>query len=344
MAMDYQGLLGYTEDDKRQALNTGLMAAGAGLLGGQGWGNAAMGGLLNYQQGLQGAQAGRLQQMKMAQLLQQMQQEDEDRRRKMEMEQRRQALISQLPQEQQQALGLGLDYSKIWERANPAPEKPQLVEVADPNDPLRTVKQWMRPGETNGQVVGYGQMPEILDPRVQSAREKIARAGSSRQTTIVNPAMDPFKNEKALRDELNDLPQIKAAQEMDTAFKMIETARNNPSAANDLAMATKYMKILDPTSVVRESEFAMAVNATGLMDKVLNYANMVATGERLNPKQREDFYNSAKAINDAFQKGARDTAVKYRGIAGQYGLKPDNVTIGMPQPGGPGARFLGFEE
>lgn len=56
-------------------------------------------------------------------------------------------------------------------------QRQQLVEVADPRDPLRTVKQWMKPGETQGTVAGYGAMPEILDPRVQEAKRKIAIAG-----------------------------------------------------------------------------------------------------------------------------------------------------------------------
>jgi len=55
--------------------------------------------------------------------------------------------------------------------------KPSLVEVADPNEPLRTVKKWMKPGDTDGSVAGFGAMPEMLDPRVQAAKAKIAAAG-----------------------------------------------------------------------------------------------------------------------------------------------------------------------
>lgn len=155
-----------------------------------------------------------------------------------------------------------------------------------------------------------------------------ARAGASKQTTVVNPALDPFKNEQSLRKEYQDNPVVKSASEMNNAFRTIDAAYQRPSAANDLAMATKYMKILDPTSVVRESEFALAVNATGLLDKVYNYANMVKTGQKLNPAQRKDFYDSAKSINDAFQEESGKVKNTYRGIATQYGLSPDNTTLG----------------
>lgn len=152
-----------------------------------------------------------------------------------------------------------------------------------------------------------------------------ARAGAPK--TVVNPAMDPFKNEKSLRDEYQGNPVVKNAAEMDAAFKLIDTAFKRPSPANDLAMATKYMKLLDPTSVVRESELALAMNATGLIDKVRSYAENIATGKKLNPTQRKDFYDSAKAINDAFQAQKTGIGGNYRRIAEQYGLKSDNVTF-----------------
>jgi hypothetical protein len=81
-----------------------------------------------------------------------------------------------LPADQQQLFDVAPD--KLIENL-PQFQKPQLVEVADPSDPLRTMKQWMRPGETRGTVAGYGAMPEILDPRVQAAKRSIAKAGAS---------------------------------------------------------------------------------------------------------------------------------------------------------------------
>ena len=67
------------------------------------------------------------------------------------------------------------------------PGKPQLVERADPKEPLRTQKVWMRPGETDGPVAGLGALPEVLDPRVQDAKRKIAAAGASVINNYPNP-------------------------------------------------------------------------------------------------------------------------------------------------------------
>ena len=170
--------------------------------------------------------------------------------------------------------------------------------------------------------------------------QKNAKTGEIRQavsrppvTNVINQAASQtFNQEDKLRADYTANPNVKAAAEMQTAFKMIEAAKKNPSAANDLAMATKYMKILDPTSVVRESEFALAVQATGLLDKVKNYAASVLEGKKLNPTQREDFYNSAKAINDAFQKGREDVDKQYGEMAKGYGLNPKNVIPSLRTP------------
>ena len=159
-----------------------------------------------------------------------------------------------------------------------------------------------------------------------------SKAGAAR-TNIMAP-QKLFENEGKLRDDYRSEPAVKSASEMQNAFNVIETASKNPSPANDLAMATKYMKVLDPTSVVRESEFALAVNATGILDKLYNYANMIKTGQRLNPVQREDFYVSAKAINDAFQAEKNKVGESYKGLATSYGFDPAKVIFQAGAPAG----------
>jgi hypothetical protein len=69
-----------------------------------------------------------------------------------------------------------------------------------------------------------------------------------------------------------------------------------PTAADDVSFIFAYMKLLDPTSVVREGEFATAQNATGVPDRIRNTYNKVMAGNRLNPTQRADFINASRRI------------------------------------------------
>jgi hypothetical protein len=173
-----------------------------------------------------------------------------------------------------------------------------------------------------------------IDPEYLKGQEAIAAARRPQVNTTTNvlPPQKTFENEDKLRADYSANPVVKASSEMQSAFRMIEAAYQRPSAANDLAMATKYMKILDPTSVVRESEFALAVNATGLLDKVQNYASSVLEGKKLNPAQREDFYKSAKEINDAFQAERGKVDTQFSEMATGYGLNPKNVIPSLRSP------------
>jgi hypothetical protein len=211
---------------------------------------------------------------------------------------------------------------------NTAFQKPQLVEVADPTDPLRIKKVWLKPGQTADQGVsaGLGTLPEILDQRVQDAKTKIAQAGRSQsQTNVFNNTKDDFKNERDLRNDFSGLPTTKAFSEVRSAYDQIHTALKSTSPAGDLAAATKFMKILDPGSVVRESELGMAMAATGALDRFQNYAQMTINGTKLTPKQREDFGQLSRKLYEAAEGRYNQTADEYRGIASQYNLDPERV-------------------
>ena len=77
-------------------------------------------------------------------------------------------------------------------------------------------------------------------------------------------------------------------------FSQIRTAATDPSAAGDIAMIFAYMKLLDPNSVVRESEYATAANAGPLVDaRTRGLYNQLIQGTRLLPAQRADFMKVA---------------------------------------------------
>lgn len=80
------------------------------------------------------------------------------------------------------------------------------------------------------------------------------------------------------------------------AFSRVRTGVETASAAGDVAMVFNFMRMLDPQSVVREGEFAVAASAAGLPDRLVNLARRVDTGERLTPGQRQDFFNVARQV------------------------------------------------
>jgi hypothetical protein len=137
--------------------------------------------------------------------------------------------------------------------------------------------------------------------------------------------VDTFGRENTLRSQYLD--KTKEYTGIAQAYSKVDAAAKDPSAAGDLSLIFGYMKILDPASVVRETEFANAQNAAGVPDQIRNLWNRALRGERLNENQRDDFVNSAKKIV-ASQKGQLDNLNKqYIDIAAAYDLDPTKIVI-----------------
>jgi len=156
---------------------------------------------------------------------------------------------------------------------------------------------------------------DSLDPNKVIARVAKTKDGSGKD----------FGNALALRKEFNSEGIYKGYQEVKNAWSQINTGLNAKSPAGDLAAATKFMKLLDPTSVVRESELLMAMQASGALDRLYNYAQMRVAGTKLTPKQREDF----RALSDEFYKTSlnqyNEKFNEYKDIALRNNLNPDDI-------------------
>ena len=103
------------------------------------------------------------------------------------------------------------------------------------------------------------------------------------------------------------------------------------SPAATLAAATKFMKILDPGSVVRESELGMALAASGIIDRGLNYIEILKRGKVLTPTQAADFKAISGKMYQAAQQVQQTIDADYQAKAKTYGLRPEMVTQNLGQ-------------
>lgn len=175
--------------------------------------------------------------------------------------------------------------------------------------------------------------PDWKDPEYVQTQMRIRAAGKPEITTNVMPPREIFKDSLTLKKDFDGLPEVKGFKEVRGAWDQISTALKAPSAANDLAAATKFMKLLDPGSVVRESELAMAMQASGVLDRFMNTASRIKSGHKLTPSQREDFYKSGEALFKAAESRYGQSVEQYKGIADKYGL--DSGFLGGDKPGAP---------
>ena len=159
----------------------------------------------------------------------------------------------------------------------------------------------------------------LKEEQAKQQREDKERAAA------VKKVADALNLEEGLRKEVTGSPVFKDYVTSAVGFDKVQRAADNPTAPNDLALIFGYMKVLDPSSVVKETEFANAQNAAGVPDRIRNIWNKAKTGERLTPEQRAEFIASARS-----QFGAQESAFKrhvefYRGVAGRAGANVENV-------------------
>ena len=136
-----------------------------------------------------------------------------------------------------------------------------------------------------------------------------------------------FDQANVLRDEFNS--RTEDFGERQDKFMQIKTFSEDPSAAGDIAMIFAYMKMLDPNSVVRESEYATAASAGPLVDaRTRGLYNRLLTGTRLLPEQRADFMKRSEDLYRNSLKGYNKNVNSYTDLATNAGL--DFATQVMP--------------
>ena len=164
---------------------------------------------------------------------------------------------------------------------------------------------------------------ETINPLVLQGKSMISRAGAA--NVNVNTGQRGFDNTLKLRSDFRSEPIYKGFQEVKGAFDQVREAAKLASPAGDLAAATKVMKILDPGSVVRESELGLALQASGLGDRVANYADMIIKGTKLTPTQRKDFTNLSEQLYNASANQYNAKRGEYVGIAERNQLNVPDV-------------------
>lgn len=186
--------------------------------------------------------------------------------------------------------------------ANYDPDTGEYYAVGDTTTPLRgEIQEYQRPPSPPVQVTlgGSGLTPQ--------------------QVTAASTLRDDFRTESK---------DFYAARD---GYERLLAAASDPSPAGDLALIYGYMKILDPNSVVRETEFAQAARAGSLPQQIQATALRLVNGERLTAAQRQDFLARAQRLFASAQKRHDARRTSYSDNAKSLGV-PESFVIGNEPP------------
>lgn len=145
-----------------------------------------------------------------------------------------------------------------------------------------------------------------------------------------------FAKAKDIRAEIDKAS--KTFNDTKNAFGRVQAVTKTPSAAGDLALIFNFMKMLDPGSVVRESEFATAEQARAWMAKtdegkhpipafVKQGIQKLSTGQKLLPDQRTDFLSQSSNIFKELKGRHSQTIDNYVSLGERFGLERGDIVV-----------------
>lgn len=159
------------------------------------------------------------------------------------------------------------------------------------------------------------------DPLKAMQIEKMKAEVEQMRNAKPKPAIeDPLKVGKAFESQEGQ-SRIKAiAPTIESMYRSL----TDPSAMADLDFVYGLAKILDPTSVVRESEGRMVLDAQGIGPQLLGTLNKIVSGDQaMDSKTRANLFSVAVRRAQELQKQAQTERGVFEGIASANQIDPN---------------------
>lgn len=154
-------------------------------------------------------------------------------------------------------------------------------------------------------------------------------------------AKDAFGFEKDLFAQYGSSDPVKTYSAVRDGYERVRASAQQQTGAGDMGLIYGYMRMLDPGSVVRESEFAMAAQAGDFGEQVKGLVSQILNGQRLPESQRQEFLANADALYAESAKNLGDINSQFEQRAGGYNVDPTRFirqpeqypTLGKPMAG-----------
>ena len=161
-----------------------------------------------------------------------------------------------------------------------------------------------KPGEgelssvANAFSKGFAAYPDVLKTIAAIDQAEAEKAANS---PAAQAAKQKQELEKEFRNTWRQSKVVKNFEDAQAGYARVVKGANQESKAGDIALVFGYMKTLDPTSVVRESEFSLAENVGSFGEKFQAYYDSIKGRGRLTPKMRREILASATEQFSTYQ-------------------------------------------
>lgn len=171
------------------------------------------------------------------------------------------------------------------------------------------------------EMVTYGHLVPELRGTTKYKDDRLSYLKQKRDVTTPPNKTEPSVLRKEFISQSKDFVKVR------DSYNRIKASAKNPSPAGDLAMIFNYMKVLDPGSVVRESEFATAAQTGAYGERIKAAVSRVLNGQRLSDEMRKDFENRAKELYLEQEKSHNKLTEEYDRLSKEMAVEPSQVLI-----------------
>ena len=190
----------------------------------------------------------------------------------------------------------------------------------------------------SAEIIALGKQNQLTDQQIAKTIKESEKLGL--EVTKAKLEADQFPAGQIPQDKkfdmelkLSDRYQKKVAplETFRGTFENMKTSAKAATGQGDIALITQFMKMLDPGSVVRETEFATAQNAAGYYEGLRAKLNQLqGTGELLTPAARNQYITLAKQYLEAAEREGKQIESSMSPVIKNYGLNPENI-FGAPR-------------
>lgn len=172
---------------------------------------------------------------------------------------------------------------------------------------------------------------ELADYRKQSLGIQLMSAGNVNENRLFTRATN-LRNEYSKKaDKIGE-----GVRHAETVMTLLSDPTISQDPTKQVSLVFAFGKMLDPESVVRESEYALIANARGVFQGLLQKPDQIMTGAKLSPEQLSSMGQVARQLFAGADQRRQDVTAYYRGLAQRNNIPVEDVLPMMPQRDGGG--------
>lgn len=201
------------------------------------------------------------------------------------------------------------------------------------NDAYKRYETATRSGDKKAQIEAQKEIARLRE--MKKAEPKAPKP----EKMIGDVPADVAKIEMDLAKQFRADKTVQAHQLMQNELRQLESLAKDNTPSSDQALITKFAKILDPGSVVRETEFAITERGGGLITGLQNTLDKARGVGRLQPAQRAQMLEAARSLTAGVAEEYRKKREEYAKQGNLYRARPEAI-IGAEPAAPSGGRSL----